>query len=160
MYYVREKTRASNHLVRESDVRHKTRDSEIDKKRHIRNRWEYNGEHLGTNYTGGKRNSTVSFMFFNFPTNWGMGNQWMLFKKFRTVFDMYMVQKRLRNWERYGFVRFILVTNVEELLKRLREIKFGEENLKVFIAYDRKNLGVRGAEVNRNVGNEMRKESG
>ncbi|GJZ84479.1 transposon TX1, partial [Tanacetum coccineum] len=151
MYYVREKTRASNHLVRESDVRHK---------RHIGNRWEYNGKRLGTNYTGGKRNSTVSFMFFNFPTDWGMGNLWMLFKKFGTVFDMYMVQKRLRNGERYGFVRFKLVTNVEELLKRLREIKFGEENLKVFVAYDRKNLGVRGDEVKRNVGNEMRKESG
>ncbi|GJS09127.1 zinc finger, CCHC-type containing protein [Tanacetum coccineum] len=151
MYYVREKTWASNHLVRESDVRHK---------RHIGNRWEYNGKRLGTNYTGGKRNSTVSFMFFKFPTDWGMGNLWMLFKKFGTVFDMYMVQKRLRNGERYGFVRFKLVTNVEGLLKRLREIKFGEENLKVFVAYDRKNLGVRGDEVNRSVGNEMRKGNG
>nr|GEU46422.1 transposon TX1 [Tanacetum cinerariifolium] len=87
-----------------------------------------------------------------------MGNLWMMFKKFRTVFDMYMVQKRLRNRERYGFVRFKLVTNVDELLKRLGEIKFGEENLTVFIAYDKKNLGAREAEGNQNVRNEMRKE--
>nr|GEZ32489.1 transposon TX1 [Tanacetum cinerariifolium] len=101
MHYVREKTWASNHLVRKSDVRHK---------RHIGNRWEYNGKRLGTNYTGGKRNSTVSFMFFKFPTDWGMGSMWMLLKKFGTVFDMYMVQKRLRNGERYGYVQFKLVT--------------------------------------------------
>ncbi|GJV40051.1 putative RNA-directed DNA polymerase [Tanacetum coccineum] len=70
-----------------------------------------------------------------------------------------MILEDQKNGKRYGFVRFKFVTNVEELLKRLKEIKFGEENLKVFIAYDRKNLGVRGDEVNRNVGNEMRKES-
>nr|GEU99624.1 transposon TX1 [Tanacetum cinerariifolium] len=67
---------------------------------------------------------------------------------------------RLINEERYGFVRFKLVMNVEELLKRLSKIKFGEENLTMFIAYNRKNLGARGAEVNRNVGNKIRKESG
>ncbi|GJY51605.1 transposon TX1 [Tanacetum coccineum] len=160
MYCVREKSRASNLLVRESDVRHKTRDSKIERKGHIGNRWEYNSKHLGTNYTGGKRNSAVSFMFFNFPSDWGMGKLWMMFKKFGTVFDMYMVQKRLRNGEKYGFVRFKLMADVEVLLKRLREIKFGEEYLKVFIAYDRKNPCDKQAEGNVNVGNTKRKENG
>ncbi|PWA43798.1 Transposon TX1 [Artemisia annua] len=169
MDYVREKTRASNFHVRESNVRYNTRDSEFERKRHIGNRWGYNGKHLGTNYTGGKRNSAVSFMFFNFPNGWGMGNLWMLFKKFGTVFDMYMAQKRLRKGERYGFVRFKLVTDVEALLKKLGEITIGGERLKVFIAFDRKipgvtdmggnrNVGDRKLGENRNYGNEMRKE--
>ncbi|GJS77141.1 hypothetical protein Tco_0727022 [Tanacetum coccineum] len=62
---------------------------------------------------------------------------------------MYMAQKRLRNRERYGFVRYKLVADVEALLKRLREIKFGDMWLKNFIAFDRKNSHNRGIEGNR-----------
>ncbi|GKD88108.1 transposon TX1 [Tanacetum coccineum] len=127
--------------VREGRERFQSRDGEIMRERHIGNRGEYNGKRLGTNYIGGKRNSAVSFMFFNFPNDWGMGNLWMLFQKYGTVFDMYMVQKRLRNGQRYGFVRFKLVEDVGLLIRRVREIKIGELTLKVFLAYDRKNPG-------------------
>ncbi|GJV67778.1 transposon TX1 [Tanacetum coccineum] len=136
MYYVREKIGASNFPVREWRKKYQSRDS-----RHIGNREEYNGKRLGTNYIGGKRNSMVSFMFFNFPNEWGMGNLWMMFKKYGTVFDMYMVQRRLRNGQRYGFVRFKLVDDVNVLLRRLREIKIGEVFLKVFIAFNRRSSG-------------------
>ncbi|GJS29891.1 hypothetical protein Tco_0490511 [Tanacetum coccineum] len=34
-----------------------------------------------------------------------MGKLWMIFKKYGTVFDMFMVQRRLRNGKIYGFVR-------------------------------------------------------
>ncbi|GJX80444.1 hypothetical protein Tco_0328593, partial [Tanacetum coccineum] len=50
---------------------------------------------------------------------------------------------------RYGFVRYKLVADVEALLKRLREIKFGDMWLKIFIAFDRKNSHNRGIEGNR-----------
>ncbi|GJZ53697.1 transposon TX1 [Tanacetum coccineum] len=70
-------------------------------------------------------------MFSNFPDVWGMGNLWMIFKKYGTVFDMFMVQKRLRNGQRYGFVRFKFVTDVENLLMRLRKIRVGEECMRV-----------------------------
>ncbi|PWA76953.1 hypothetical protein CTI12_AA229170 [Artemisia annua] len=76
-------------------------------------------------------------MFFNFPDEWGMGRLWMIFKKYGTVFDMFMVQRRLRNGQRYGFVRFRFVRDVEGLLRQLQKIKIGEEWLRVYVAHDR-----------------------
>ncbi|PWA13703.1 hypothetical protein CTI12_AA631290 [Artemisia annua] len=68
-----------------------------------------------------------------------MGKLWMVFKKYGTVFDMFMVQRRLRNGKRYGFVRFKLVKDVEGLLRQLQKIKIGDELLRVYEAFDRKN---------------------
>ncbi|PWA75311.1 Transposon TX1 [Artemisia annua] len=139
---VREKKKeASNVPVRERGNESSVRDNV--RSGHIGNRWQYNGKLLGANYAGGKRNSSVSFMFSNFPDEWGMGNLWMIFKKHGTVFDMFMVRKRLRNGQRYGFVRFKFVVDTEELLKSLRKIKIRDEYLRVFVAYDRRNAGNR-----------------
>ncbi|GKE25508.1 transposon TX1 [Tanacetum coccineum] len=80
-------------------------------------------------------------MFFNFPEEWGMGNLWMVFKKYGTVFDMFMVQRMLRNGKRYGFVRYKHVNNVEFLLKQLQKIVIGEERLRVYVAFDRGHNG-------------------
>ncbi|PWA53070.1 hypothetical protein CTI12_AA448820 [Artemisia annua] len=140
MHCVREKKGASNIPVRERRKDLHTRVREDVRSRHIGNRGQYNGKRLGTNYTGGKHNSSASFMFFNFPEEWGMGNLWMIFKKYGTVFDMFMVRKRLRNGQRYGFVRFKHVNDVEELLRRLRNIRIGVEYIKVFVAFNRRNL--------------------
>ncbi|PWA46463.1 hypothetical protein CTI12_AA508680 [Artemisia annua] len=76
-------------------------------------------------------------MFFNFPEEWGMGKLWMVFKKYGMVFDMFMVQRRLRNGKRYGFVRYKSVKDVEGLLSQLQKIKLGDEYLRVYVAYDR-----------------------
>ncbi|GJS44498.1 hypothetical protein Tco_0569541 [Tanacetum coccineum] len=100
--YVREKKRFREFQSREQE---NTRDSENVSLRHIENRWQYNGKQLGTNYTGGKHNSSISLMFFNFPEEWGMGRLWMIFKRYGTVFDMFMYLKRLRNGQKYGFIR-------------------------------------------------------
>ncbi|GJX59929.1 transposon TX1 [Tanacetum coccineum] len=70
----------------------------------------------------------VSFMFSNFLDEWGMGNLWMLFKKYGTVFDMFMVQKRLRNGQRYGFVRYKFVSDVEELLMKMDRREMNNKN--------------------------------
>ncbi|GJX35119.1 transposon TX1 [Tanacetum coccineum] len=67
-----------------------------------------------------------------------MGKLWMIFKKYGTVFDMFMVQRRLRNGKIYGFVRYKFVRDVEGLLGQLQGIQFGEEWLRVFVAYDRR----------------------
>ncbi|GJV06267.1 transposon TX1 [Tanacetum coccineum] len=82
-----------------------------------------------------------------------MGNMWMLFKKFDTVYDMFMVQKWLRNGQQYGFVRFKLVADANTLLKRLREIRFGDEYLMALIAFDRRNTRVSGLVDNNDAGN-------
>ncbi|GJR35579.1 transposon TX1 [Tanacetum coccineum] len=105
---------------------------------HIGSRWKYNGNALGPNFTSGNRNSSTSFMFFNFSEDWGMGKLWMEFKKYGVVFDMFMAQKRLRNGQRYGFVCFKNIKDVEDLYKRLCNIRIGRELLKVFFAHDRR----------------------
>ncbi|PWA52951.1 hypothetical protein CTI12_AA449830 [Artemisia annua] len=119
----------------------------IEKERlgHVGTREQYNGKRLGPNYTGGKRNSEISFMFFNFPEEWGMGRLWMIFKKYGTVFDMFMAQRRLRNGQRYGFVRFKFVSDVDGLLEQLQKIRIGDVYLRVFVVHDRKNNGYVGA---------------
>ncbi|GJR76960.1 putative RNA-directed DNA polymerase [Tanacetum coccineum] len=88
-----------------------------------------------------------------------MGNLWMLFKKYGTVFDMFMVQKRLRSGQRYGFVHFKLVLDVNVLLKNLRNIRFGEEHLKVFIAFDRRSTNGRSKVGNRGLGSNFNTKS-
>nr|GEU62880.1 hypothetical protein [Tanacetum cinerariifolium] len=80
-------------------------------------------------------------MFFNIPEEWGMGNLWMVFKKYGTVFDMFMVQRRLRNGKRYVFVRYKHVNDVEFLLKQLKKIVIREERLRVYVAFDRGHNG-------------------
>ncbi|PWA40968.1 hypothetical protein CTI12_AA557870 [Artemisia annua] len=135
-----------NFQVRKQREKNDMNDSGFERTTFIGNREQYNGKQLGANYTGGKRNSSISFMFYNYPEEWGMGKLWMVFKKYGTVFDMFMVQRRLRNGKRYGFVRYKFVRDVESLLGQLQKIRFGEEFLRVFVAYDRKgkDYGTRG----------------
>ncbi|GKF54526.1 transposon TX1, partial [Tanacetum coccineum] len=83
-----------------------------------------------------------------------MGKLWMIFKKYGTVFDMFMAQRRLRNGMRYGFVRYKAVSDVEGLLRQLQKIKIGDEVLRVYVAYDRRRnvneeVRVKGEEANR-----------
>ncbi|GKD96374.1 RNA-directed DNA polymerase, eukaryota [Tanacetum coccineum] len=72
-------------------------------KRHYENREFYHGKSYGTNNINVNQKSSALFMFYNFPKAWGMGQPWMEFKKHGTVYDMYMVKKRLWNGQRYGF---------------------------------------------------------
>ncbi|GJY72011.1 hypothetical protein Tco_0475714 [Tanacetum coccineum] len=53
---------------------------------------------------------------------------------------MFMVQKILRNGQRYGFVRFKIIMSIEDLLRRLQNIRVGSELLRVYLAYDRRGL--------------------
>ncbi|GJY16700.1 hypothetical protein Tco_0387122 [Tanacetum coccineum] len=46
--------------------------------------------------------------------------------------------KRLRNGQKYGFVRFKYVRDVEGLLDQLWKIKIGEEWLRIYVAFDRR----------------------
>ncbi|GJQ92456.1 retrovirus-related pol polyprotein from transposon TNT 1-94 [Tanacetum coccineum] len=51
-----------------------------------------------------------------------MGELWMLFRKYGTVFDIYMVQKRLNNGKWYDFVPFKKVLDVESMHETLETI--------------------------------------
>ncbi|GJR69622.1 transposon TX1 [Tanacetum coccineum] len=89
-------------------------------KRHYENREFYHGKSYGTNNINVNQKSSASFMFYNFPKAWGMGQQWMEFKKHGTVYDMYMVKKRLPYGQRYGFMRIKNIVNMESLFKEQR----------------------------------------
>ncbi|GJX15428.1 putative RNA-directed DNA polymerase, eukaryota, reverse transcriptase zinc-binding domain protein [Tanacetum coccineum] len=65
---------------------------------------------------------------------------WRMFKKYGTVYDMFMVNKRLRNGKRYGFVRFKNVVENEMLYKALETIWIDKYKLRVFKAEDRKDM--------------------
>ncbi|PWA60660.1 hypothetical protein CTI12_AA379910 [Artemisia annua] len=98
----------------------------------------YNGKSYGTYNINGNKKSSASFMFFNFPDSWEMGNLWMVFNKYGIVYHMFMVKKRLWNGQRYGFVRFKNIVNMELLVSSLRGIRIGTEYLRVYKAYDRR----------------------
>ncbi|GJX72612.1 transposon TX1 [Tanacetum coccineum] len=67
-----------------------------------------------------------------------MGKLWMVFKKYGTVYNMFMVKKRLKNGHRYGFVRFKNFRDVEVLHRALCGIRIGGMELQIYKAYDRK----------------------
>ncbi|PWA76837.1 RNA-directed DNA polymerase, eukaryota [Artemisia annua] len=100
----------------------------------------YNGESTRVRNLNVRKISFASFMFFNYPESWGVGDLWRMFKGYGIVFDIYMVKKRLKNGKKkYGFVRFKNITDVEFLYNRLCSINFaGTQRLKVFLAHDRK----------------------
>ncbi|PWA68496.1 hypothetical protein CTI12_AA301900 [Artemisia annua] len=79
-----------------------------------------------------------SYGTYNINDSWGMGNLWMLFKKYGIVYDMFMVKKRLQNGQRYGFVWFKNIVNMELLFRSLSGIRIGNEYLRVYKAYDRR----------------------
>ncbi|GKD16193.1 retrotransposon gag protein [Tanacetum coccineum] len=54
-------------------------------------------------------------------------------------------KRRIHNGQRYGFVRFKFVRDVERMLGQLQKIKIADEWLKVFMAYDRRRNGNMGA---------------
>ncbi|KAJ9556405.1 LOW QUALITY PROTEIN: hypothetical protein OSB04_011019 [Centaurea solstitialis] len=94
-------------------------------------------------YRGGLQNrSTVGFrlpketslLFYNFPKSWGVTDLWRLFKRYGVVSDIYIAFKRLRNGEKFGFVRFRGVSNEELLEERLKKIWIGDLNLRVHLA--------------------------
>nr|GEV43320.1 hypothetical protein [Tanacetum cinerariifolium] len=62
-----------------------------------------------------------------------------MFKGHGTVFDIYMVKKRLRSRKKYGFVRFKNIIDVDFLYKRLCLITFyNKQRLMIFLAHNRK----------------------
>lgn len=63
---------------------------------------------------------------------------WMCFKKFGTVYDVFMVRKRLRNGQKYGFVRFKNIDDVEKLYQSLCNTQIGKERLRIYKAFERR----------------------
>ncbi|KAJ9538548.1 LOW QUALITY PROTEIN: hypothetical protein OSB04_031281 [Centaurea solstitialis] len=79
-----------------------------------------------------------SFIFFNFPANWEAVDLWRMFKRYRNCSDIYMAKKKLRNGQRFGFIRFKQAGDSWELERRLSSIWIGNSKLQVFKADSRR----------------------
>ncbi|GJZ12512.1 transposon TX1 [Tanacetum coccineum] len=82
--------------------------------------------------------SIVSFMFFGFPDNWDTVQLWRMFRNYGWIVDLYMPKRRLRSGQRFGFVRFRGVTNVDGMERILSNINVGMYQLTAFRAKDRR----------------------
>ncbi|GKV09171.1 hypothetical protein SLEP1_g20713 [Rubroshorea leprosula] len=71
---------------------------------------------------------------------------WSTFLKFGRVYDIYSPSRRSRNGSRFGFVRFLGVTDKKELERKLDQIRVGDQKLWVNMPrYDveKKEVGVK-----------------
>lgn len=78
-----------------------------------------------------------SFLFFGFPEEWGVPQLWRLFKNYGWIADVYLARRRLRNKERFGFVRYRGVSDEKDMEKRINGIKIYNKVLRVFVAHNR-----------------------
>jgi len=79
-------------------------------------------------------NSTTSFFVSNFPDFVNRGDLWQIFARFGNVGEVFIPNKVDKWGNRFAFVKFREVRDVEELEGRMQEVKCGEEVLKVNIA--------------------------
>ncbi|GJQ92316.1 hypothetical protein Tco_0003455 [Tanacetum coccineum] len=63
----------------------------FDEKGQRRTREKYRGESIKVRDRNARNPSIASFMFFNYPETWCVGDLWRMFKGYETVFDIYMM---------------------------------------------------------------------
>lgn len=82
--------------------------------------------------------SKASFMFHNYTEDWSVGKLWRCFKKYGTVYDVFMVGKRLKNGQKFCFVRYNNIIDMDKLIYTLGNIQIGSEKIKVYKAYEKR----------------------
>ncbi|XP_020202163.1 serine/arginine-rich splicing factor 2-like [Cajanus cajan] len=76
-------------------------------------------------------NKSTSFFFSNVAENQEISVLWKIFKKWGKVVDVFIPKKRDKQGQRFGFVRFSGVCDVEALERSLNSIVIGAWRLKV-----------------------------
>lgn len=117
----------------------------------VRERWRSRLEH-GTSAHGWIRQTeirlhqngknVISIFFCNFPNEVTTVKLWETFKTIARVVDIYVARRRLRNGQRFGFVRFEATSNLELLLRKSNEIWMGSYKLRCFKARQRMQFDV------------------
>jgi hypothetical protein len=81
---------------------------------------------------------TTSFFVTNFPEEAEVMELWTIFAKFGRVGEVYVPKKRDKRGNRFGFVKFKEVTNIEALSSRLEDVWLGTYKLRVNLSlFDR-----------------------
>jgi hypothetical protein len=100
-------------------------------------------EIMGLGVTAGRGDSFVkklnreatSFFFTHFDENTLVVDLWRVFAKFGRVGEVY-VPKKLDKWgRRFGFVKYLEVSNVEELSKKLEDVRVGNTKLRINLSF-------------------------
>ncbi|GKV29684.1 hypothetical protein SLEP1_g38589 [Rubroshorea leprosula] len=92
---------------------------------------QYQGRKMqrGGPYNWGLYKQATTFFFTNVPDDWSYEEMWRTFLKFGRVYDIYSPNRRSRNGSRFGFVRFLGVTDKMELERKLNQIRVGDQKL-------------------------------
>ncbi|KAL4555405.1 hypothetical protein LXL04_038023 [Taraxacum kok-saghyz] len=85
---------------------------------------------------GGK---ATTFFFTNFPEQWNEDKLWQEFRRSGTVVDVFVARKRNRVGRKFGFVRFLKVTDIAKKESELNNLWLDKFKLKANLAkYGRK----------------------
>ncbi|CAI9300080.1 unnamed protein product [Lactuca saligna] len=76
----------------------------------------------------------VTFFFQKFPSNWTEAALWKTFRRYGAIVDVYVAKKLNRHKMRFGFVRFIRITDVHSFENRLNGIYIGAQKVDVNVA--------------------------
>ncbi|WJX32262.1 hypothetical protein P8452_20607 [Trifolium repens] len=89
-------------------------------------------------YNRRQDNNATSLFFHNFPEEVTVADLWKIFLKFGRAWDIYIPQKLDKRGCRFGFVKFLDVGSVKDLLYRLEEVWWGTYKLRFKLAkFDR-----------------------
>ncbi|GJU55413.1 retrovirus-related pol polyprotein from transposon TNT 1-94 [Tanacetum coccineum] len=75
------------------------------------------------------KDKAISFFFTNFPDDWDTKALWKMFEKYGKVVDVYIAYKRTKKNTRFGFVRFIHISDLVGFERRLKGILIGDSSI-------------------------------
>ncbi|PWA97712.1 hypothetical protein CTI12_AA026760 [Artemisia annua] len=79
-------------------------------------------------------NKPTSFFFTRFPESWDSRTLWKIFEEYGKIVDVYIPEKRTKMGTRFGFARFVNISDVQAFEKKLGEIQVGKTKLLINIA--------------------------
>ncbi|PWA50328.1 serine/arginine-rich splicing factor 2 [Artemisia annua] len=79
-------------------------------------------------------NKPTSFFFTRFPESWDSRTLWKIFEEYGKIVDVYIPDKRTKMGTRFGFARFVNISDVQAFEKKLGEIQVGKTKLLINIA--------------------------
>ncbi|GKE42719.1 transposon TX1 [Tanacetum coccineum] len=79
-------------------------------------------------------NNITSFLFFNFPLAWEVKNMWEVFRKYGNLVEIYMANKRMRNGQRFGFLRYKDVKDQDRMVTLINDTWVGYFKVRGFLA--------------------------
>ncbi|GLU08672.1 hypothetical protein SLE2022_255710 [Rubroshorea leprosula] len=84
--------------------------------------FQYRSRQKGGSYDWGLYNQATPYFFTNFPEDWSYEEMWRTFLKYGRVYAIYSPNRKSRNGNKFGFVKFLDVKDTRELERNLDQI--------------------------------------